>query len=350
MWVGISVRSSGATGEVHLMAHQPWSLEAAPWSRPWYKTAMPIDSHITAFLDMLASERGASVNTIDAYRRDLTDLSAFLDRQKLALEDVETVHLSAYMQRLSDSGLAPASRARKLSAIRQLYKFLAADDLIEDDPAARLAGPKTQRALPMTLSIAEVDRLISVAEQAIQGTFGRERLRAVRLHALIEVLYATGLRATEVVTLPRSVLSGDGRILTVKGKGGRERMVPLNTAARAALDRLLELADTGGDGLSSQIGTRWLFPSRSAEGHLTRQGLGQELKGLAERAGIDPERVSPHVLRHAFASHLLDRGADLRSIQQMLGHASISTTEIYTHVLEERLKALVFEKHPLARP
>jgi integrase/recombinase XerD len=171
----------------------------------------------------------------------------------------------------------------------------------------------------------------------------------VRLHALIEVLYATGLRASEVVTLPRTVLSGDGRVLTVKGKGGRERMVPLNTAARTALERLLSLAETGGEGLSPQIATRWLFPSRGADGHLTRQRLGQELKELAEAARIDPERVSPHVLRHAFASHLLDRGADLRAIQQMLGHASISTTEIYTHVLEERLKALVFEKHPLAR-
>ncbi len=297
---------------------------------------------------MLASERGASTNTLDAYRRDLTDLTGFLAAQSLALAEVETTHLSAYMQRLSETGLAPASRARKLSAIRQLFKFLAADDLIEDDPAARLAGPKTQRSLPMTLSIAEVDRLISAAERAIGGTTGREHLRTVRLHALIEVLYATGLRATEIVTLPRSVLSGDGRMLTVKGKGGRERMVPLNMAARVALDRLLTLAETGAEGLSPQITSRWLFPSRGAEGHLTRQGLGLELKGLAEMAGIDPQRVSPHVLRHAFASHLLDRGADLRSIQQMLGHASISTTEIYTHVLEERLKTLVFEKHPLA--
>jgi integrase/recombinase XerD len=307
-----------------------------------------LDSHIDTFLDMLAAERGASTNTLDAYRRDLADLSGYLGSAHRSVGEVETAHLSAYMQRLTESGLAPASRARKLSAIRQFFKFLAADDVVDDDPAARLAGPKTQRSLPMTLSIAEVDRLIATAETAIAGTFGREHLRAVRLHALIEVLYATGLRATEVVTLPRSVLSGDGRMLTVKGKGGRERMVPLNMAARGALDRLLQLADTGGDGLSPQITTRWLFPSRGAEGHLTRQRLGQELKGLAELAGIDPARVSPHVLRHAFASHLLDRGADLRSIQQMLGHASISTTEIYTHVLEERLKALVFEKHPLA--
>ncbi len=311
---------------------------------------MSIDSHISAFLDMLASERGASDNTIDAYRRDLSDLSGYLAAANLALDDVETVHLAAYTRHLTDTGLAATSRARKVSAIRQLFKFLAADDLIDDDPAARLAGPKTQRALPMTLSIAEVDRLLTTSERAIEGTVGRDRLRAVRLQALIEVLYATGLRASEVVTLPRSVLAGDGRVLMVKGKGGRERMVPLNGAARAALDRLIQLTDEGGEGLSAQIASRWLFPSRGAEGHLTRQRLGQQLKELAEMAAIDPQRVSPHVLRHAFASHLLDRGADLRSIQQMLGHASISTTEIYTHVLEERLKALVFEKHPLASP
>ena len=310
---------------------------------------MTADSPINAFLDMLAAERGASVNTTEAYRRDLGDLLAHLQTRGIALADVATADLAAYQQVLATDGLAPSSRARKVSAIRQFFKFLTADELIDDDPAARLSGPKTQRALPMTLSIAEVDRLITTAERRITGTTGREYLRAVRLHALIEVLYATGLRASEVVTLPRTVLSGDGRVLTVKGKGGRERMVPLNTAARTALERLLRLAETGGEGLSPQIATRWLFPSRGADGHLTRQRLGQELKDLAVAARIDPERVSPHVLRHAFASHLLDRGADLRAIQQMLGHASISTTEIYTHVLEERLKTLVFEKHPLAR-
>lgn len=310
---------------------------------------MSADSHIAGFLDMLASERGASSNTLDAYRRDLEDLAAYLAEAGLAIEDVETAHLAAYMQRLGDAGLAPSSRARKLSAIRQLFRFLTVEAVIEHDPAARLSSPKAPRALPQTLSIAEVDRLIAAAERAIAGTAGREHLRAVRMHALIEVLYATGLRATEAVSLPRSVLSGDGLVLTIKGKGGRERIVPLNSAARKALSRLLDLAATGGEGLSPQIATRWLFPSRGAEGHLTRQRLGQELKALAEAAGIDAERVSPHVLRHAFASHLLDRGADLRSIQQMLGHASISTTEIYTHVLEERLKALVFEKHPLAQ-
>ena len=174
-------------------------------------------------------------------------------------------------------------------------------------------------------------------------------MRSVRLYCLLELLYATGLRVTELVSLPRQVLDGDTRVLTIRGKGGRERLVPLNGAARAALDRYLTLGSDPGDGVSGLIRTRWLFPSKSVEGHLTRQRFAQDLKALAAESGLDPERVSPHVLRHAFASHLLDRGADLRAVQQLLGHADISTTEIYTHVLEERLKALVNDHHPLAK-
>jgi integrase/recombinase XerD len=203
--------------------------------------------------------------------------------------------------------------------------------------------------LPKTLSVADVDRLIEAAGGRAQTAGGRDRLRALRLHALIEVLYATGLRVSELVSLPRSVLDGDGKVLVVKGKGGRERMVPLTSAARTALARYLN-AGRDDPGMTPMLRTRWLFASRSSEGHLTRQRLAQELKELAEAAGLDPRRVSPHVLRHAFASHLLDRGADLRSVQQLLGHADISTTQIYTHVLEERLKKLVFEHHPLAPP
>jgi len=209
-----------------------------------------------------------------------------------------------------------------------------------------LSGPKKARALPKTLSVAEVDRLIETARSRIEPAKGRDRVRALRLYALIEMLYATGMRVSELVTLPRSVLAGDGRVLAIRGKGGRERLVPLNQAARAALERYLNVGFE--DGLAPMLPTKWLFASRGAEGHFTRQRLGQELKELATEAGIDPERVSPHVLRHAFASHLLDRGADLRSVQQLLGHADISTTQIYTHVLEERLKKLVFEHHPLA--
>ena len=187
------------------------------------------------------------------------------------------------------------------------------------------------------------------ASRAIEGKTGRELASAVRFHALLEMLYATGMRVSELVSLPRAVLSGDARVLVIKGKGGRERLVPLNSAARQALDRYLALGSDPEDGLSPLIPTKWLFPSRGAEGHVTRQAFALELKSCAQSAGLDPERVSPHVLRHAFASHLLDRGADLRTVQQLLGHADISTTEIYTHVLEERLKKIVFEHHPLAK-
>ena len=296
---------------------------------------------------MLAAERGAADNTLQAYRRDLDDFLAFLGVRSQELNAVISADISAYLRAMSESGLAPASRARRLSAIRQLFKFLAAEGHIAEDPAHGLAGPKKGRALPKTLSVAEVDRLIETARTRIEPAKGRDRVRALRLYALIEMLYATGMRVSELVGLPRSVLAGDGRVLTIKGKGGRERLVPLNQAARAALERYLSVGFD--DGVAPMLATKWLFASRGVEGHFTRQRLGQELKELALEAGLDPERVSPHVLRHAFASHLLDRGADLRSVQQLLGHADISTTQIYTHVLEERLKKLVFEHHPLAR-
>jgi integrase/recombinase XerD len=302
---------------------------------------------VEAFLEMLAAERGAARNTLEAYRRDLEDFLGYVERAGRSLPAVGPAEISAYLRELSQAGLAPASRARRLSALRQLFKFLAAEGVIAEDPAHGFAGPKKARALPKTLSVAEVDRLIEAARHRTESSKGREHVRALRLHALIETLYATGLRVSELVTLPRSVLTGDGRVFTVKGKGGRERIVPLTPAARTALDRYLSVG-LDADGLAPMVRTKWLFASRGAQGHITRQRLGQDLKELAEEAGLDPERVSPHVLRHAFASHLLDRGADLRSVQQLLGHADISTTQIYTHVLEERLKKLVFEHHPLA--
>jgi integrase/recombinase XerD len=301
---------------------------------------------ISQFLEMLAAEKGAADNTLQAYRRDLDDFLHYLAARNQALPEVVPADISGYLRAISEDGLAPASRARRLSAIRQLFKFLASEGLIAEDPAHGLAGPKRARALPKTLSVAEVDRLIETARARIEPATGRDRVRALRLYALIEMLYATGMRVSELVTLPRAVLAGDGRVLAIKGKGGRERLVPLNQAARAALERYLNVGFE--DGVAPMLPTKWLFASRGAEGHLTRQRLGRELKELAEEAGLDPERVSPHVLRHAFASHLLDRGADLRSVQQLLGHADISTTQIYTHVLEERLKKLVFEHHPLA--
>ena len=214
--------------------------------------------------------------------------------------------------------------------------------MIALDPTSGLQGPKKQRALPKVLSIAEVDRLLAVSQNQCEGQEGRAFFRALRFHCLLEILYATGMRVSELVGLPRSVLRGEKRVLTIKGKGGRERLVPLNATARSALDAFL--------GVSGRFdNSEWLFPSKSALGHVTRQGFAQDLKEVAEAAGIAPERVSPHVLRHAFASHLLDRGADLRAVQQLLGHADISTTEIYTHVLQERLKALVNAHHPLAK-
>ena len=314
-------------------------------------TAGEAGRHLNAFLEMLGAEKGAADNTLQAYRRDLEGFAAFLDRIGRALVRARPEDIGSYLRSLADVGMAPSSRSRQLSAIRQLYKFLAAEGVVGEDPTHGVGAPRKGRALPKTLSVAEVDRLIAAAQARIGPARGRERVRALRLHALLEVLYATGMRVSELVTLPRAVLTGDARVLTIKGKGGRERLVPLNAAARKALDDYLNVGTNDGESdVARMLPSRWLFASRGAEGHITRQRFGQELKALAEEAGLDPERVSPHVLRHAFASHLLDRGADLRAVQQLLGHADISTTQIYTHVLEERLKKLVFEHHPLARP
>lgn len=304
---------------------------------------------ITAFLEMMTAEKGAAANTLDAYRRDLADYLDFLRRSSVSVIGARKADISRYLQELSVAGLKPASRARRLSAVRQLYKFLEAEGAVPESPAEGIAAPGKARTLPKTLSVDEVDRLITTAAQAADGLSGRDLVRAVRHHCLLEMLYATGMRVTELVSLPRSVLKGDPRLLSIRGKGGRERLVPLNGSARSALARYLALGGAPEDGVAPMIATRYLFPSRAEEGHLTRQRFAQDLKETALAAGIDPERVSPHVLRHAFASHLLDRGADLRSVQSLLGHADISTTEIYTHVLEERLKRLVTEHHPLAK-
>jgi integrase/recombinase XerD len=305
--------------------------------------------HVEAFLEMLAAERGAAKNTLDAYRRDLEDFLGWLDRQGAELTAARSAHITHYLNEASEAGLAASSRARRLSALRQLFKFLEAEEIIDADPAQRVSAPKKNRTLPKTLSVAEVDRLIAAAQKRAEGAAGVDRVRAVRLHCLLEMLYATGMRVSELVALPRAALEGDHRVLTIKGKGGRERLVPLNGAARRAMDAYLGLGHAEDDDVAPMVATKYLFASRSAEGHLTRQGFAQDLKELALEAGLDPERVSPHVLRHAFASHLLDRGADLRSVQQLLGHADISTTQIYTHVLEERLKRIVLDHHPLAK-
>lgn len=304
---------------------------------------------VESFLEMMAAEKGAAANTLAAYRRDLDDFTAFLARVGVAATAARPREISSYLKELANAGLAATSRARRLSAIRQLYRFLVAEGVVAEDPATGFAGPRRERSLPKVLSVGEVEILLRAAEKRCEGKSGRDRFRALRLNALLEVLYATGMRVSELVELPRSVLTGDDRVLSIKGKGGRERIVPLNAAARDALQRYLNIGSDGDDSLAPMLRTRFLFPSRGAEGHLTRQRLAQELKELADEAGIDPERVSPHVLRHAFASHLLDRGADLRAVQQLLGHADISTTQIYTHVLQERLRQLVNQHHPLAK-
>jgi integrase/recombinase XerD len=304
-------------------------------------------SELALFLDMLSAERGAAMHTVDAYARDLSEFLAFLATKGRSATDCAADHLRAFLAGLSRKGLAPTSRARKLSAIRQFFRFLLAEGVRADDPSSAIDSPKLPRPLPKILSLAEVETLLKTAQDVCDGDLnGAARRRALRLYALLETLYATGLRVSELISLPRNVLASDDRVLTIKGKGGRERLVPLNEAARKAL--LLHLEAVADDEAEGREVSPWLFPSSGRE-HLTRQRFGQELKVLAVAAGIEPSRVSPHVLRHAFASHLLDRGADLRVVQQLLGHADISTTQIYTHVIEERLRRLVEQHHPLAQ-
>ncbi len=296
---------------------------------------------------MLTAERGAASHTVEAYARDLSEFLAFLAAKGSTARTVTAEQVRAFLSALARKGLAPASRARKLSAIRQFFRFLLGEGLRSDDPSSAIDSPKLPRPLPKILSLEEVETLLKTAQgAAAQAADGSARRRALRLYALLETLYATGLRVSELISLPRAVLSADDRVLTVRGKGGRERLVPLNDAAREAL--AAHLAAMREDETSGKGASPWLFPSSGGE-PLTRQRFGQELKALAVAAGIEPSRVSPHVLRHAFASHLLERGADLRTVQQLLGHADISTTQIYTHVIEERLRRLVEQHHPLAR-
>jgi integrase/recombinase XerD len=298
------------------------------------------------FLDMLAAERGAGRNTLEAYTRDLDDLAHHLAEKGTTIAAATTADLRAYLGALARRGFKASSMARRLSAIRQLFRFLYAEGHRRDDPAAVIEGPKRGRPLPKVLSIEEVDRLLATAHAGATDAArsDAERLRALRLACLLEVLYATGLRVSELIALPAAAARRDERMLVVRGKGGKERLVPLNDAAKRAMrDYLGRLANMDRDS-----GSKWLFPSFGESGHLTRQHAARELKTLAAAAGISAERVSPHVLRHAFASHLLQNGADLRIVQTLLGHADISTTQIYTHVLDERLKSLVRDLHPLA--
>ena len=297
---------------------------------------------------MLAAERGASANTLDAYRRDLSDFSTDLVRANCSIAKAASDDLRDHLARLSKRGLAPASVARRLSAIRQLYRFLYSEGRRADDPAAAIEGPKRGRSLPKVLSIKQVDDLLMQAHAAMSAESLPERMRAARLACLLEVLYATGLRVSELVALPEAAARRDLRMLVIRGKGGRERLVPLNDAAKRAMTAYLALHVEAKKASPVSAKSKWLFPSFGDSGHLTRQHFARELKTLATAAGLKATQVSPHVLRHAFASHLLQNGADLRVVQTLLGHQDISTTQIYTHVLEERLKSLVRDLHPLA--
>lgn len=310
------------------------------------RTTRLSDLRLTAlFLDMLAAERGAEKNTLAAYTHDLADFTAYLGAAKRSVATAGTDDLRDYLGDLTGRGMQAATVARKLSAIRQLYRFLYTEGRRKDDPAAVLQGPKRGRPLPKTLTLAEVDRLLTMAGRTDPKAAPAARLRAARLACLVELLYATGLRVSELVTLPVSAARRDARVIIVRGKGDKERLVPLNNAAKKAIaDYLAQLALMRGPG---GAGSKWLFPSFGEAGHITRQHFARELKALAGAAGLRPAQLSPHVLRHAFASHLLHNGADLRVVQTLLGHADISTTQIYTHVLEERLKSLVRDLHPL---
>jgi integrase/recombinase XerD len=298
--------------------------------------------HVEAFLEMMSAERGAAANTLAAYRRDLEDYGRFVG----SFERARIGDIRAYLVDLDGRGFAAPSVARRLSAIRQFHRFLFSEGVRGDDPTGTLDGPRKPARLPKVLSEAEVDRLIETAATlaAREGLSAGEAARARRLNALVELLYATGLRVSELVGLKASVVRGGARFFAIRGKGGHERIVPLSDKAREATAAYLAARKAAGAGDSP-----WLFPAFSESGHLTRQAFGRDLKGLAAAAGIATARVSPHVLRHAFASHLLQNGADLRVVQQLLGHADISTTQIYTHVLEERLRTMVVANHPLAR-
>jgi integrase/recombinase XerD len=306
---------------------------------------------INLFLDMLAAEQGASANTLEAYRRDLADFSEFLARAGQSFAGAETQALRDYLADLDARGFKSSSVARRLSATRHLFRFLLNERIRSDDPAAILSGPKRGRGLPKVLSIADVDRLLARAKAltATPEASAPQWLRAMRLYCLLEVLYATGLRVSELVALPRSAARRDVRMIVVRGKGNKERLVPLNEASRQAMaDYLAAMEILHPDKKKGAAGSKWLFPSFGESGHLTRQHFARDLKELAASAGLAPRLVSPHVLRHAFASHLLHNGADLRIVQTLLGHTDISTTQIYTHVVEERLKSLVRDLHPLA--
>ncbi len=298
---------------------------------------MPDISDITlieSFLEMMVAERGAARNTVESYQRDLSEAAAYFSRRKSCLKDADKALLEAYVRTLARNDMSPKTIARRISSLRQFFRFLYTEEIRKDNPAVILDTPKQPRNLPKSLSADDITTMIAVAEKSGD----------VRMVAMLELLYASGLRVSELVTLPLAALQKvkayDRHFLMVRGKGDKERIVPLHDKALAALDTYIK---------TRKDESAWLFPSRGKEGHITRQRFGQMLKEVALAAGLDPEKVSPHTLRHSFASHLLAGGADLRVIQELLGHADISTTQVYTHIEKDRLAKLVTEHHPLAK-
>jgi integrase/recombinase XerD len=294
---------------------------------------------IALFLDMMATDRNAAPNTISAYQRDLNDLDGWLNQRGRALDAATPDDLRAWLSHLSRAGLAASTQARKTSSARRFYRFLFTEGLATDDPGAVLDSPRRGRPLPKVLSIAEIESLIAAARQDSTA-------KGLRIQCLIEMLYAGGLRVSELLSLPYPALSGDRRFLMVRGKGGKDRLAPMSTEALAALDTYLGVRPRF---LKADAPSAYLFPSRGKNGHLTRQHFALELKKVAGAAQLDRAKVSPHVLRHAFATHLLAGGADLRTLQTLLGHADIATTQIYTHLQDDELQRTVQERHPLAR-
>ena len=310
-----------------------------------YATEAAIDS----FLEMMSAERGAAENTLESYRRDLETAAQFLADRKIRLLTASSTDIKACLDDMNIQGFASTSQARRLSSLRQFYRFLYTEGMRTDDPTGIIDAPKKKQALPKIMSEDTVSKLLAQAEAEADLKLPAQEdmsgyFNAVRLHALLELLYATGMRVTELVGLPEKTIRSNQRFLLVRGKGAKERMVPLSVKAQNVLQVYVSLRDRVPEWQNSQ----WLFPARSENGFLARQVFARDLKSLAARAGISAAAVSPHVLRHAFASHLLQNGADLRAVQQLLGHSDISTTQIYTHVLEERLHQLVATHHPLA--
>lgn len=314
------------------------------------QAAAPVgnDRIVALFLEMMSAERGASRNTLAAYARDLEHYCSYLEKRGCAAGAAGTDEVRDWLSELQAEGLASSTIARRLSAVRQLHKFAYAEGVVSDDPAGGIAGPRTTRNLPRTMSVGQAEKLLLAAREQAARASGKMRLKALRMLCLMEVLYATGLRVSELVSLTVGMVSGDDRFVTVRGKGGRERMAPLSPPARAAIDAYLDAVKQASDTVYLPP-AQFLFASLGKQKHLTRQHFALLLKQLAGLAGLDVNKVSPHVVRHAFASHLLQGGADLRSVQQMLGHADISTTQIYTHVMPEKLREAVESHHPLNR-